>query len=139
MTASPYLGSASSGISDAKVKRAGSLPETRYGFDVYPWWNNLNDKVAYERMFAEGLPQKMRIAQAMISQNPLTPNDEIRQNMTVRGTTPKQGYPISELTISQVLNQEYPGPQDRVNTTLWNDFSDSNGETNATERPGIFF
>lgn len=107
--------------------------ETRYGYDVYPWWNNLNDRVAYTRMFAEGQPQKMRVAQAMISQDPLTSRSEIRDNMTVSGTPAKTGYPTSELTIFQVLNHDFELAT--INTRVWNDFSDSNSETNATERP----
>lgn len=111
----------------------------QYGYDIYPWWNNLNDKVAYERMFATGRGQEMRVAQAMISQNPLTSRAEIRDNMTVRGTPPRTGYPSDELTITQVLDRDYPQAGDRVNTSLWNEFDDTNSETNATSRPGIFW
>jgi hypothetical protein len=113
--------------------------ETRYGYNIYPWWNNLNDKVAYERMFAEGHPVRMREAQAMISQNPLTSRDEIRRNMTHDVVPPKYGYRTEELTIGQVLNNDFQQKATRIDTTLWNEFSDSNGETNASARPGIFF
>jgi hypothetical protein len=112
--------------------------DTQYSLEIHPWWNNLNDKVAYERMFAEGHPQKMRVAQAMISQDPLTSRNEIRRNMTVNGTPSKTGYPTRELTITQVLNNDLQ-QSERANTSLWNEFSDSNGETNSTERPGIFW
>lgn len=112
--------------------------DTQYAPELHPWWNNLNDKVAYERMFAEGHPQKMRVAQAMISQDPLTSRDEIRRNMTVGGTPSKTGYPTEELTIYQVLNNDFSQGAEH-NTSLWNDFSGSDGETNATARPGIFW
>jgi hypothetical protein len=109
--------------------------DTRYAVNVYPWWNNLNDKVAYERMFAEGHPVKMREAQAMISQNPLTSRDEIRNNMTARGVPSKYGYPTEELTINDVLNQDFRSTGAHDNDRLWNDFSESSGEINATQRP----
>jgi hypothetical protein len=110
--------------------------ETRYGFDIYPWWNNLNDRVAYERMFAEGHPTKMRIAQAMISQNPLTPDSEIRRNMTAK-PQPRFGVKTEQLTIRDVLdhNYEHENAKYQQNHSLWNDFSDSDGEINSTDRP----
>jgi len=113
--------------------------DTQYALEVYPWWNNLNDKVSYERMFAEGHPIKMRVAQAMISQDPNTSRDEIRQNMTVTGVPSKTGYPTQELTISQILNQDFQLAGTHEDTTLWNDFSDTNSETNSTQRPGGIF
>lgn len=113
--------------------------DTQYAANIHPWWNNLNDKVAYERMFSEGHPQKMRVAQAMISQDPLTSRSEIRNNMTVKGTPSKTGYPTKELTIYQVLNNDFKLAGTHEDTTLWNEFSGSNSETNATARPGIFW
>lgn len=109
--------------------------DTRYGFDIYPWWNNLNDRVSYQREFSTGYPQQMRIAQAMLSQNPLTPDSEIRSNMTVRGVPARYGYNRDELTITQILNHDYELADTHVNDSGWNDFSGSNGESNATERP----
>ena len=112
--------------------------ETTYGFELKPWWNNLNEKVAYERMFAEGQPQKQRIAQAMISANPLTPRAEIKQNMIVKGTPPRFGYRTDELTITDVIDHDYADHENakyEQNHRLWNDFSGSDGEINSTDRP----
>lgn len=110
-------------------------PDTQYAVDIYPWFNNLNDKVAYERMFQTGQGEEMRVAQAMISQDPLTSRNEIRVNMTHADVPPKYGYPTEELTISQVLNHEFQASDRNVDTSLWNEFADSNGETNSTQRP----
>lgn len=111
----------------------------QYGFGIGPWWNNLSDRIAYNRMFAEGEPTRMRIAQAMLSQDPLTSRGEIRDNMTVKRTPPKTGYTTKELTITQVLNHDFELAGTHVDTSLWNEFSDSNGETNATSRPGVYW
>lgn len=109
--------------------------DTVYAPEIYPWWNNLNDRVAYMREFAVGGPEVQRVAQAMISQDPLTPREEIRQNMTTRNFPPRFGYPSEELTITQVLDNDFELAQTHVNDTAWNEFSDTNGEINSTDRP----
>lgn len=109
--------------------------DTVYSPEIYPWWNNLNDRVAYQRAFDMGTPQDRRVAQAMISQDPLTPRDEIRNNMTTRNFPPKYGYNTDEITISQVLNNDFELAATHVNDSAWNDFSDTNGEINSTARP----
>jgi hypothetical protein len=110
--------------------------DTVYDNGLHPWFNNLNDRVMYDREFATGIPQKMRIAQALISQSPLTPRYEIKNNMTVHGVPARFGYTNGEFTIKDVLNVDYTPTDARANTSLWNDFSDSNGETNSSVRPG---
>jgi len=109
--------------------------DTRYAVDIYPWWNNANDRVEYQREFSTGQPQRMKIAQAMLSQDPLTPDQEIRQNMTTPSPPPRFGYRTNELTITEVLNNDFELAGTHVETSLWNDFSGSNGETNSTSRP----
>jgi hypothetical protein len=110
--------------------------DTRYGFDIYPWWNNLNDRVAYEREFATGNPTKMRIAQAMLSQDPLTPDAEIRRNMTAKPQS-RFGVKTEQIGIRDVLSHYYGRDAALMdqNHRLWNDFSGSDGETNSTDRP----
>ena len=109
--------------------------DTQYAVEIYPWWNNLNDRVAYQREFYTGEPQRMRIAQAMISQDPLTPRSEIKRNMTALTTPSKYDYDGRELTIEQVLNNEFELADTHVDDSAWNDFSGSNGESNSTQRP----
>lgn len=113
------------------------LPDTTYDQGLHPWWNNLNDRIAYQRSFNEGSPEERRIAQAMLSQDPLTPRQEIQRNMTTRDFPSRIGYPIDELTISQILNNDFKLAATHVNDSAWNDFSDTNGEINATNRPNV--
>jgi hypothetical protein len=110
--------------------------DTVYDFNQHPWWSNANDRVAYQRAFSEGNDAVKRETQALISQSPLTPRSEIRNNMTVKGVPSRAGYNPEELTIKDVLNVDYTPTNARANTSLWNDFSGSNSETNATVRPG---
>ena len=116
------------------VKTPKNRADTRYGFEIYPWWNNLNDRVAYMREFSVGTGESMRIAQAMISQDPTTPDAEIRSNMIVHRVPPRTGYRDTELTITDVLNQDF-NADSHINDSAWNDFSGEQGETNATQRP----
>lgn len=111
--------------------------DTKYGFDIYPWWNNLNDRVAYMREFSTGEPERQRVAQAMITQDPLTTRVEIKKNMTSYKIPPKTGYDVDEPTITKILNNEFELAGTHVDTSLWNEFSDSNGEVNSTERPQV--
>lgn len=109
--------------------------DTVYSPEIYPWWNNLNDRVAYQRAFAMGSPEVKRVAQAMLSQDPLTPREEIRYNMTTRNFPARYGYDTDEKTIGEVLNNDFELARTHVDDTLWNDFSDTNGEINGTARP----
>lgn len=109
--------------------------DTRYGFEQHPWWNSLNDRVAYMREFMVPDVERRKIAQAMISQDPLTPRDEIRNNMTVHGVPAKSGYDDRPATITMILNHEFGVDESHINDAAWNDFSGSNGEINATQRP----
>lgn len=115
------------------------LPDTTYDRGLRPWWNNLNDRIAYQRSFNQGSSEDRRIAQAMLSQDPLTPRMEIQQNMTTHDFPPRTGYPVDELTISQILDNDFKLAATHVNDSAWNDFSDTNGETNATARPSVQF
>lgn len=87
------------------------------------------------REFAVGGPEVKRVAQAMISQDPLTPRQEIRENMTTRNFPARTGYKSSEIGIYQVLDNDFELAETHVNDTAWNDFSDTNGEINSTVRP----
>ena len=79
---------------------------TIYDAGMRPWYNDLNDRLMYQRAFLTGGGQTKRIAQAMLSQNPLTPDSEIRQNMTALTTPRRFGYNDQELTIQQILRDQ---------------------------------
>jgi hypothetical protein len=110
------------------------LPDTIYDAGMHPWQQNINDLVDYKRMFQEEDGGKKRIAQAMISQNPLTPNWEIRQNMTTRKFPPRFGYNDQQLTVRDILHDRLQQDAE-INTDEWNNFSGSQGEINSTNRP----
>lgn len=122
-------------LSIRRIVEPRNRAETVYDAKLRPWWNNLNDRVAYMREFAVGGPEVKRVAQAMISQDPLTPREEIRNNMTTHKFPQRFGHPTEELTVDQILSSEFELAQTHVNDTAWNEFSDTNGEINATERP----
>jgi hypothetical protein len=110
------------------------IPPTIYDEGQRPWQQNINDLVDYKRAFQAGDGEIKREAQAMISQNPALPREELKQNMTTHKFPPRFGYPQDELTINQVLAGSY---QQDVEMTMdeWNNFSGSNGEINSTARP----
>lgn len=79
------------------------------GISVYPdgdyshgaTWYNANDRVSWQRTFAQGNDQQREMAQAMIAANPDTPEAEIRMNMTA-GPVVQRGMKTS-MTIDDVL------------------------------------
>jgi hypothetical protein len=108
------------------------LPDTVYAAGMHPWQQNINDLVDFRRMFTEGDGEAKKEAQAMISQNPMTPNAEIRRNMTTRKFPPRFGYNDQELTAWQILKNHL---QTEAEVSEWNNFSGSQGEINSTNRP----
>jgi hypothetical protein len=107
------------------------VASTIYDSGLHPWFNNLNDRIDYQRKFTAGDGETKRIAQAMLSQNPLTPDEEIRQNMTTRKFPPRFGYNTEELTVRQILANNF---QTEADVAEWNNFSSSSGEINSSSR-----
>jgi len=110
------------------------VSQTIYDAGMRPWQQNINDLVDYQRMFQEGDGEAKKEAQAMISQNPLTPDSEIRRNMTTRKFPPRFGYRDQELTVVDILGNKLQQDAE-INTDEWNNFSGSQGEINSTNRP----
>lgn len=108
------------------------VADTIYDSGMRPWQQNINDLVSYKRSFTEGDGAMKKEAQAMISQNPLTPDWEIRQNMTTRKFPPRFGYRDTELTAVDILKNHL---QTEAEVSEWNNFSGSQGEINSTNRP----
>lgn len=114
------------------------------GISVYPdgdyehgaTWQNTNDRVAWQRTFSVGTDEQRELATAMITANPLTPEAEIRANMTAQQVA-QRGMKVSP-TIDDVLGV---GPQgydtghqyDRAPT----DFSGTPAGTMASSRPSL--
>lgn len=79
------------------------------GISIYPdgdyehgaTWVNANDRVAWQRTFAQGTAEQQEMAKAMITANPGTPATEIRANMTAPFVT-QRGMKTS-MTLDDVL------------------------------------
>lgn len=73
-------------------------------------WQNENDRVAFERAFATGSLAERRIAQAVLSASPDTPEAVIRAQMTAPPPPPRYGYRVDALGIDDVLGGGLPDP-----------------------------
>jgi hypothetical protein len=109
------------------------IPDTRYDYTA-PWFANANDRVAYERSFQVGDFEDRQIAQAMITQNPYTSNDEIRMKMTISGPPPRFGYNDEQKNITDVLNIEL---DEHINDMHTTDFSGTTSGKMATSIPSL--
>lgn len=85
-----------------------SVADTIY--DRTHTWVNENDRVAFERAFASGTLAERRIAQAVLSASPATPNASIREMMTAPLPPPRYGYPDEALGIDDVFGGGVPSP-----------------------------
>lgn len=98
-------------------------------------WQNANDRVMYERTFAQGNREQQLVAQAMICANPETPNDEIRAKMTAQ-PVPEFGMEKNDPTLDDVLSGaafQTGHLYDQSPT----DFSGSNASTEASSVPSL--
>lgn len=78
------------------------LPDSMY--DDTHVWQNANDRVSFQRDFFGGTYEQRTIAQAKLSSNPLTSNQEIRVNYDRSYVPPRFGYDDHQLTVTDVLN-----------------------------------
>lgn len=107
------------------------VADTIYDQGMRPWQNNINDLTDYQRAFQAGNGEQRKIAQAMISQNPATPRQDVQRNMTTSKFPPRFGYKNHQSpTIDQIL----AGQLDNNDTDEWNNFSGSKGEIDSTLR-----
>jgi hypothetical protein len=66
-------------------------------------WNNRNDQVEFERAFYTGSVEEQLMAIALHCANPLTPEKEIRQRLTVPGVPSRLGYNRVEPGIGEAF------------------------------------
>jgi hypothetical protein len=109
------------------------LPDTRYDY-THPWFVNANDRVAYERAFNVGTFEERQVAQAMLSQDLLTTNAEIRTKMTVSSVPPRFGYDTEEKTINDVID---PFVDEHVGDAHTTDFSGRVSGFEGTSIPSL--
>lgn len=111
------------------------LPATVY--DDTHTWQNTQDRVSYQRAFEEGTFEQRRIAQAFLSANPLTPDSEIRENMTVHKVPPREGYDTEELTINDIFDGDISGDTNHLNDYSPSDWSGRTSGYEGTSVPTI--
>lgn len=95
-------------------------------------WQNAQDRVAFQRAFATGTLAERRMAQAALTANPLTPEAEIREQMTVPGVPSRYGYPDEALTIDDVFGGGLPRPD--IDDKPPSDYSGGNGSYTGSDR-----
>lgn len=102
-------------------------------YDDTHTWQNANDRVAAERVFMEGNQSRRKEAMALITANPVTPEEEIRARLTIPGVPPRFGYVKNDAPVlDEVLNIIPPDPG-----TYPTDFSGSNGEYSGSSVPTL--
>jgi hypothetical protein len=104
-------------------------------YDTTHVWQNMNDRVAFQRAFREGGPEERRMALAALTADPGTPAEEIRQLLIVHGTPPRTGYPLDgdETTVESIFAGAIPDPLGHRAT----DFSGTQGEITGSSRPTL--
>lgn len=113
------------------------IPDAVYDAGLTYAWQNANDRVSFQRAFDEGGVQDKKMSQALITASPVTSNVEIQVNMNTPEIPPRFGYDDEPLTIQRVLGDELYNEGSRVNTRVWNDYSDVNSEINSSSLPSI--
>lgn len=114
------------------------------GISVYPdgqyehgaAWNNANDRVMWERTFSIGTDEARKIAQAMITQNMATSDDEIRAKLSV----PPPPAPLPGMTVAPTLDDVLnigPKADPVLNSRKMTDFSGTSGSMSGTSGPGL--
>ena len=77
-------------------------------YDRTHTWQNANDRVAFERAFAVGTMEERKIALAVLTASPQTPEAFISAELTVPGVPPRYGYDDEPYTISDMFTEGIP-------------------------------
>lgn len=113
------------------------VAETVYDAQVNYHWMNANDRVSYQRVFEQGgTVQDRKVAQALITANPATPNREIATNMN-RPQIPDIRTETTPKTIDDILAGDYYSDGAHINDSTSADFSGSNGVWEGTQVPSL--
>jgi hypothetical protein len=94
-------------------------------------WQNENDRVAYERAFASGTLSEKRMAIALMTASPLTPDNEIRAQLTAPVNTPMLA-PAEPITINDIFDGGVADPHAKDQSPT--DYSGGNGGYTGSER-----
>jgi hypothetical protein len=102
----------------------------------HPWqqgpnWQNLNDKVEWERAAKQGAPEQRQMAIAMYCADPDTPNEVIRELLTNPAFPPRYGYDREVPGIADILQVRQPPSHSLF------DYSGTDHSQESSMRPGL--
>lgn len=103
-------------------------------------WVNANDRVEWQRTFAVGDAAARKMALAMLTANPDTPADEIRNNLTAPYPSDRYGDMKVSPTIDDVLGTGPAGwksPGNHLYDRAPTDFSGSPAGQEASSLPSL--
>lgn len=99
------------------------LPDGRY--DSTHTWQNANDRVSSERSFRLDPIERAKIAQALATADPATPNLAIQENMTAGPAVPLP--PSEPITVMQCFSRDLGHVSDYAPTNFSGRVSDFSG------------
>lgn len=102
-------------------------------YDTSHMWQNTDDRVSYERAFQQDPVEQRKIAQALATADPGTPQDAITALMTVPGVPPRFGYRDEAFTIGDMFSRSLG----HVNDFPPTNFSGRVSEFSGTSTPSI--
>jgi hypothetical protein len=108
-------------------------PQTPDGnLDQTHTWNNSTDRVAWQRAFQVGTVAEQKMAVCLMAADPNTPEDYIRDQLTVDNMPPRTGYDRTVVGIDAC----FTGPPVVSNTLIDYSGRESIGHT-STDRPSL--
>jgi hypothetical protein len=99
------------------------VASTVYDADVNYHWQNANDRVSYQREFFTGTYEQRLCAQALMTANPETPNEEISANLDNPYVPDRFGYDDNQITIHDILDGPLAESRSHVADYHTTDFS----------------
>jgi hypothetical protein len=105
------------------------FPDGQYDFTHT--WQNANDRVSYERTFKLDPVEQGKIAVALGTADPATPEAQITANLTVPGVPPRFGYRDTPFTIGDMFTRNLGHMNDFAPTN----FSGQLGEFSGSSTP----
>ena len=109
------------------------FPDGQYS---HPPWNNANDRVEWERTFAVGTDAQKRMAVAMITASPDTPEAMIRLNMTMPPPPAPAPLSVTQMTLDDVLGTSAKADTGHMYDRAPTDFSGTPGHGHVGIWPG---
>lgn len=111
------------------------LPNTVYDTNTNYHWQNASDRESLLRTFSQDDIQHRKMAQALLTANPLTTNEEIQVNMNQPGSPGKLDERQETMGIEDVLANDINYNANHLNDSHATDFSGSQAGWEATMRP----